>query len=260
MAGLLAGFDWAKINDPNHKTTKYNFARVAMNYDLSGVHDKATAEDLLASMKDDFEANGVPVLDIDGDKIKTRDNEGNETWVDVIQGSGSDHPNYMWAPLDPDANVRGGGLARHGLQSGVPAGQQSHMPGATPTAPAMPKTPTFTSPAASVLKPTTYTGGGGPRLEGFDPAKLADPTHKTPKYQFARVAQNYDLASVKDKASAEALLKNMAPQLESSGVKVLSVAGDAIQTIDPATGKSVVVDVIKGANSGNPAFQWLPKG
>ena len=261
--GKLEGFDWNKLNDPNHRTTKYNFGRVADKYTdgLSGVTDKASAEKLIASMKDDLEANGVPVLDIDGDKIQTIDPDtGKPVWVDVVRGSGSGDPAWHWEPIpwEEQGGIAGGGLARHGLTSGVPAGQPSRLgmqggilgplPGHAPAA----SVPGASAAASAAAK------GVPSSLEGFDAGKLANLTHQTPKYQFGRVASNYDLSGVKDKATAEALLKQMKPQLEANGMKVLAIAGDKIQTIDPATGKAVWVDVIRGAGSGNPAFAWMP--
>jgi len=94
------------------------------------------------------------------------------------------------------------------------------------------------------------------RLEGFDAGKLADLSHKSIKYQFGRVAQNYSLAGVTDKASAEAVLNSMTSDLQAAGVNVLQVKGDSIQIKDDA-GQDAWIDVIHGANSGNPAWQWL---
>jgi hypothetical protein len=96
------------------------------------------------------------------------------------------------------------------------------------------------------------------RLEGFDHAKLADTAHRTQKYIFARVAQQTDLTSVTDKASAEAVLRSMVPSLQSAGLEVLDVKGDKIKVVGQHSGREVWIDVIRGANSATPAFQWLP--
>jgi hypothetical protein len=111
---------------------------------------------------------------------------------------------------------------------------------------------------ASALGVGTTAAASAPkaRLEGFDAAKLADLSHKSIKYQFGRVAQNYSLAGVTDKASAEAVLNSMTSDLLAAGVNVLQVKGDSIQIKDDA-GQDAWIDVIHGANSGNPAWQWL---
>lgn len=91
-------------------------------------------------------------------------------------------------------------------------------------------------------------------LAGFDLAKL-DYSQST-KYRFARAASEASLASVTDKASAEALLDSMRPAFEREGLDVRAVKGDRIQVMHE--GQPIWVDVIAGANSGAPMFQWLP--
>lgn len=91
-------------------------------------------------------------------------------------------------------------------------------------------------------------------LEGFDLNKLEN-GHQTTKYRFARAASEFSLTSVTDKASAEALLNSMRPTFEREGLEVLAVKGDRIQVMHE--GQPIWVDVIRGANSGAPAFQWL---
>jgi hypothetical protein len=96
-----------------------------------------------------------------------------------------------------------------------------------------------------------------PHLSGYSQTKLADSSHTTPKYLFGRVAQNVDLSSVVDKESAEALLRLMQPELEAAGLTILDISKDKIQVNDD-NGNPVWVDVIRGSESGSPAFQWLP--
>lgn len=92
-------------------------------------------------------------------------------------------------------------------------------------------------------------------LEGFDLNKLE--ASQSTKYRFARSAAEFDLTSVTDKASAEALLNTMRPTFEREGLNVLAVKGDRIQVMHE--GLPLWVDVIRGANSGAPGFQWLPE-
>jgi len=109
---------------------------------------------------------------------------------------------------------------------------------------------------AKASLPNANVGPGKGRLEGFDDRKLADPNHQSVKYKFARVAQSFDLSAVKDKAAAEAVLQQMRPELEKSGIKVFDVKGDRIE-VEDEPGKRTWIDVVRGANSGSPAFQWL---
>ncbi len=110
-------------------------------------------------------------------------------------------------------------------------------------------------PAASALPPPP---GGHAPLEGFDHIKLANLDHKTPKYLFARVAQQFGLESVKDKAAGEALLQKMVPYMKAAGLEIAGVKGDKINV------KTEIgwewVDVIRGAGSGDPAWWWGSEG
>ena len=103
---------------------------------------------------------------------------------------------------------------------------------------------------------TAFHGTVRPTMAGFDAGKLADVTHSTMKYKFGRVAQRYSLESVNDKASAQALLTSMKPDLDAAGLDVLAVDGDSIKVKDDA-GQEAWIDVIRGSKSGSPAWQWL---
>jgi hypothetical protein len=129
---------------------------------------------------------------------------------------------------------------------------------------------TFLTTFMGTLGPTGYTGtgtgtgtttGAGSgigrgQMEGFDMNKIGDPGVTTVKYKFARVAQNYGLASVNDMGSAQSLLNQMVPELQAAGVTVLGVDRDKIQVLDDS-GQSAWIDVIRGAGGANPAWQWL---
>jgi hypothetical protein len=94
-------------------------------------------------------------------------------------------------------------------------------------------------------------------LSGFSESKLADLSHNTLKYRFGRVAQTYSLASVTDKASAEAVLNSMNGDLAAANVEVLAVKGDKLQLKDDS-GKAIWIDVVRGAAAGGGAgWQWL---
>lgn len=116
---------------------------------------------------------------------------------------------------------------------------------------------TVTGSAFSPVTTTALTFSAGPRssMEGFDFGKIANTGHQTIKYRFARVAWNYDLSAVKDKAGAESVLRSMVPDLEKAGLTVADVSGDKVKLKDGT--EEFWVDVVRGANSGSPAFQWL---
>jgi len=116
---------------------------------------------------------------------------------------------------------------------------------------------TTTTPLIASTSTTAGAYDGTPRsaMEGFDFAKVRNLSHDTVKYKFARVAWSQDLSSITDKASAETLLRSMLTDFSAAGLNVLEVKGDSIKVKDGAT--EFWVDVVRGANSGSPAFQWL---
>lgn len=95
-APLMAGFNNAKLGNPSHTTVKYLFGRVAQHYSLASVHDKASAESLLLEMRPDLEAAGITVVDVNGDKIQVRDDQGDTAWIDVIRGTHAGDPAFQW--------------------------------------------------------------------------------------------------------------------------------------------------------------------
>ncbi len=102
-AGALEGYDNQKLSNPDHKTPKYLFGRVAQNYSLDSVKDKASAEELLKKMLPDLVAAGMIIEEVKGDKIKVKTEIGWE-WVDVIRGAGAPNPGFWWGsegkPID----------------------------------------------------------------------------------------------------------------------------------------------------------------
>jgi len=117
-----------------------------------------------------------------------------------------------------------------------------------------------TTPTVSALDPAAaYRSSTKMPLEGYDQAKLGNPNHRTPKYIFGRVAQNFKLDSVQgDKAKAEQLLKAMVPELQAAGLEVVGVAGDRIQ-VKTEVGYEWV-DVVRGAGSDSPGWWWGSEG
>ncbi|MGE0487706.1 MAG: hypothetical protein AB7S38_00680 [Vulcanimicrobiota bacterium] len=92
----LEGYDSNKLNNPDHKTPKYIFGRVAQHYKLDSVQgDKAKAEQLLTAMLPELRAAGLEVVGVEGDRIQVKTEVGYE-WVDVVRGAGSDNPGWWW--------------------------------------------------------------------------------------------------------------------------------------------------------------------
>lgn len=124
----LEGYDSAKLNDPSHNTPKYIFGRVAQNFQLDSVQgDKARAEDLLWAMVPELRANGLEVVDVQGDRIQVKTEIGYE-WVDVVRGAGSENPGWWWGSegkgtAQPTATVQEWAAATGQTDSGAPTGQ-----------------------------------------------------------------------------------------------------------------------------------------
>jgi hypothetical protein len=91
----LEGYDATKLHNLGHQTVKYQFGRVASHHSLENVKSHADAEALLNKMRPDFEAAGLKVLDVKGDKIRVETELGEE-WVDVVRGAGSGNPGWWW--------------------------------------------------------------------------------------------------------------------------------------------------------------------
>ncbi|MCA9793433.1 MAG: hypothetical protein KC910_16600 [Candidatus Eremiobacteraeota bacterium] len=92
----LEGYDYNKLNNPDHNTPKYIFGRVAQHYKLDSVQgDKAKAEQLLTAMLPELREAGLEVVGVEGDRIQVKTEVGYE-WVDVVRGAGSDNPGWWW--------------------------------------------------------------------------------------------------------------------------------------------------------------------
>ena len=90
---------------------------------------------------------------------------------------------------------------------------------------------------------------------GFDTQKMADPTHDSVKYKFARVARQYSIEGVTSKDAAEQLLNTMKGDLEAAGLDVLDIKNDKIK-IRGDQGQDLWVDVLKAVGSGQ-AKSWI---
>ncbi|MBK7975361.1 MAG: hypothetical protein IPK07_19440 [Deltaproteobacteria bacterium] len=105
-ASDMTGFNYDKIMNESHQTSKYLFARVAWNVDLASVHDKASCQALLESMVPDMQAAGMNVVAVDTDKIQVSDEYGTY-WVDVIRDYDGPNQAFQWLSEHDDPTVAG---------------------------------------------------------------------------------------------------------------------------------------------------------
>ena len=89
------------------------------------------------------------------------------------------------------------------------------------------------------------------QLEGFDQTKLANTTHQTPKYVFARIASKFDVTNV---AGRQAMLTAL--KADPSGFfKNATLSGSKGDILDIDGSK---VDIIRAAGEGGKAWVWQP--
>lgn len=94
----LEGYDQKKLENPEHKTPKYIFGRVAQGFKLDSVAgEKGNAEELLRAMMPDLKAAGLEVVSVEKDRIQVKTEVGYE-WVDVIRGAADKEnaPGWQW--------------------------------------------------------------------------------------------------------------------------------------------------------------------
>ena len=91
-------------------------------------------------------------------------------------------------------------------------------------------------------------------LEGFDPARLANPEEDDPKYRFGRIVRSVPLAQVHTLGEAERLLACLRPALMRGGLCIRRIEGDRI--LIERRGELIWVDVIRGVGGQSPAWQW----
>lgn len=117
------------------------------------------------------------------------------------------------------------------------------------SAAAQPAAASATSAPGSTDRPVVGT------MAGFDPAKLADTSHTSLKYQIGRVLQYYP--------NTPAGLRAALPELQQvvPGVAISGDKGDLLDFgsyVDPKSGQIGVVDVLQSAGLGGTAWQWSP--
>lgn len=175
---------------------------------------------------------------------------------------GQDTYRRAQAPAQPVAIRAGGGVSAF-FRSLIEALKALFRPSQSSVAPSAAPAISYPPPSAPVPAPASAPapahGEVGPvPLEGYDYGKLHNPAHRTVKYVFGRVASRTPLTSVRDHASAEALLNSMVPTLRAAGLEIVGVKKDKIQ-VKTEIGYEWV-DVVRGAGSGNPGWWWGSEG
>ncbi len=223
----LEGYDQGKLDNPNHKTPKYIFGRVAQGFKLDSVQgDKAKAEELLKAMVPELREKGLEVVSVEGDRIQVKTEHGYE-WVDVVRGAGTDKPGWWWGS--------------EGKGTPNPTGSSKEWAQATgQTAP------------GGAASPSASSGGAAPAAGG---AAVSAPK-ATPlgnQIDSAKV-----MAILKKQQPTNEGMRAAEGELQQAfpGVKILDhpVRLDKLQFTNGA-----VVDVVVGAGGPNPSWGWMPE-
>lgn len=231
----LEGYDQGKLDNPNHKTPKYIFGRVAQDFKLDSVQgDKAKAEELLKAMVPELREKGLEVVSVEGDRIQVKTEHGYE-WVDVVRGAGTDKPGWWWGS--------------EGKGTPNPTASSKEWAQATGQ-----------SASAGVASPSPSSGGTAPAAGGGAAPAAGGAAASAPKAT--------PLGNQIDSARVMAILKKQQPTNEGMlaaegelqqafpGVKILDhpVRLDKLQFTNGA-----VVDVVVGAGGPNPSWGWMPE-
>jgi hypothetical protein len=232
----LEGYDQAKLENPDHRTPKYLFGRVAQGFSLESLGgDKAKAEALLTAMVPDLKKAGLEVVSVQGDRIQVKTELGYE-WVDVIRASGAAKGEQGWQWLST-----GKGTAQPTKDFKEFCQQTGHgMEAAAP---------------ASV--PASQSGAAAPQAAGAAPsAAMAAGPKATPlgdqidKNKVLPVLQKYNVLDI-EKAVNDPEIQKAYP-----GAKVIPHPKrlDKIQFPNGA-----VVDCVVAAGDPSASWGWMPE-
>lgn len=111
---------------------------------------------------------------------------------------------------------------------------------------------TFAPGTAATTRPGADAGPVG-IMEGFDPAKLADPNHNSGKYQVGRILQNFP-NTPQGLRDALPLIQQLAPN-----ARIIGTHGDKIDFGGYVDGKQNtigIIDVLRSASTGGAGWQW----
>jgi hypothetical protein len=236
----LEGYDQAKLDDPNHKTPKYLFGRVAQGFKLDSVTgDKAKAEELLKAMVPDLKKAGLEVVSVQGDRIQVKTELGYE-WVDVIRAAGASDGNHGWQwgsegkgtpqptrDFKEFCDLTGAGATASGAASGIA--------GAAPSG------------AGGGAAGASAAGGAAPAASGPIATPLGDQIDKS---AVMSALQKYKPGNEGLAAGARDL------QEKYPGVKVMPHANTQDKLQFP---NGAVVDVIVASKTPDAKWGWMPQ-
>lgn len=111
---------------------------------------------------------------------------------------------------------------------------------------------TFAAGTAANTQPSSAPVG---RMEGFDPAKLANTSHDTMKYQVGRILQKFP--------NTPQGLRDALPEIQAivPGARITGSGGDKLDFgsfIDAEQNRLGVIDILRGAHAGGLGWQWQP--
>lgn len=92
-------------------------------------------------------------------------------------------------------------------------------------------------------------------MEGFDPVKLANPSHNSMKYEIGRILQKFP--------NSPQGLRDALPEIQAlvPGAKIAGSGGDKLDFgsfIDGEQNRLGIIDVLRGAHAGGLGWQWQP--
>ena len=221
------GYNYDKLNDPNHNTPKYIFGKVAQNFKLDSVQgDKAKAEELLNAMVPELREKGLEVVAVKGDRIQVKTEVGYE-WVDVIRGAGAPNPGWHW------------GSEGKGTPEPTSTVQEWAQRTGQNEAPAM---------AMAPMGAAAMGAGMGAAMGAND----------APKVLGGAIDSGKVMGILGKHAPTNEGIKAALPELQRAfpGVKIL----DHPKRLDKLQfSNGAVVDVIVGAGGPNPSWGWMPE-
>lgn len=240
----LEGYNSDKLNNPNHRTPKYIFGRVAQQFKLdsvtpSGAAGKAEAEKLLSAMVPELQKAGLEVVSVKGDRIQVKTEVGYE-WVDVVRGSEGSNPGWQWGS-------EGKGTAQPTSDPKEWAQLTGQTAGGAAAAPSAGGAPAPVANSHGGLIPLAFGGAGG-----------ALPT----------AVRSTVLGDAIDSVKVLAVLKKYPPTNEGirSAMPELTRLFPGVQLLDHPERldklqfpNGAVVDVVMGAGGREPKWGWIPE-
>jgi hypothetical protein len=238
----LEGYDQSKLDNPEHKTPKYLFGRVAQGFSLDSLGgDKAKAQELLTAMVPDLKKAGLEVVSVKGDRIQVKTELGYE-WVDVVRASAAakGEQGWQWGSEGKGTPKPTKDFQEFCDLTGI---------GGTPASGA---TPAGGAAAGGTVAAGGAAAGGTAAAGGASPAgpKFTPLGNQLDSAKVMSVLEKYSVDDI-EKAVADKDLQDAYP-----GVKLIPHPKrlDKLQFPNGA-----VVDVVVGAGAPGAKWGWMPE-